>query len=158
MTWASDGLYALYGSSWWGGGSSAGTQVVKLVNMAGSQDLKVITLNHTAEAPSKLKISRDYLYYRYDINDGSGNATGFHKLARRNFVTDTEQEITTGLAGLPETLEILTYDVSDDNAVLYFVGYNQLENKVLGGRIDLVAGTWSLLDTAKKLNSIRIIK
>jgi len=65
-------------------------------------------------------------------------------------------EITTA-SDLPN-MEILTYDVSDDNMVLYFVGFDQTNNVVVGGKIGLSDKSWSRLDTAKKLTSVRIIK
>jgi hypothetical protein len=159
MTWGSNGLYALYSSSWWGGstGSTDG-KVLKLLDALGAPDLKVLSLGAAKTSPSKIKILGDYIYYRYDVLDSSGNATGFHQLARKNLITGTDQELTKNLPGLPSGLEMLAYDVSDDNTILYFVAYNQTENKVTGGKVTIDSNTWSALDTAKKLTNLRIIK
>ncbi len=153
MMWASDGLYGLYSSTWWGS-SSSDTKLVKLVDRNGDQDLKVISLGHSAEYPSQIKIQGDYIYYRYAILDGANQETGKHRIARQDFVGGAQEEL---LAPLGKDIEINNYDISGDDSILYFTGYDIAANAVVGGRIELDTGTYIPMESAVELSQIRVI-
>jgi hypothetical protein len=156
MTWASDGLYAVYGGNWWGGvATDTGISLLKLVRPDGTPDLKLIPLDH--KKPSSLKIVGDWLYYRYDVLDAHEQTTGFHELARRPVAGSGSTEELTGDQSLP-AMEILTYDVSSNNDVLYFMGFDPATNTVVGGKVNMTDKSWSRLDTALRLTQIRVIE
>lgn len=154
MTWASDGLYALYSNAWWGGGNTDQAKVIKLMDRFENPDLKMLDLNGGTGNPSMIKIVGDYIYFRHAILDGASQETGMHKLSRKNLTTGVETSLLP--LGIPN-IEITNYDVSTDNSLLYFVGFDSSTNKVFGGRVDIASGTWKQMDSATKLSKIRII-
>ncbi|HOZ72343.1 MAG TPA: hypothetical protein PK179_07490 [Spirochaetales bacterium] len=153
MAWASDGLYGLYSSAWWGS-SSSDAKLVKLVDRNGDPDLRVVQLGHSAEYPSQIKIQGDYIYYRYAILDGANQETGKHSIARQNFVGGAQEEL---LAPLGKDIEINNYDVSGDDSILYFTGYDIAANAVVGGRIELDTKVYIPMESAVELSQIRVI-
>lgn len=155
MTWASDGLYGLYSSGWWGGGSANSAKVVKLTDLSGNRALKLINLGHSENYPSQIKIKGDYIYYRYAILDADNQETGKHKLARLNVTTGVDEDLLS--ASVPE-IEITNYDVADDNTILYFVGFDNSTNAILGGKVDLAAGEYKPMESSIKLSKIRVIQ
>lgn len=153
MAWASDGLYGLYSSAWWGS-SSSDAKLVKLVDRNGDPDLRVVQLGHSTEYPSQIKIQGDYIYYRYAILDGANQETGKHRIARQDFVGGAQEEL---LAPLGKDIEINNYDISGDDSILYFTGYDIATNAVVGGRIELDTGTYIPMESAVELSQIRVI-
>lgn len=156
MIWSSSGaLFGLYDPSWWSS-TASGTKVVKLLDATGARDLDVVSLTHGDKSPSLIQIVGDVIYYRYAILDQDNQETGRHHLARYNIETGVEEEITASLADLPE-IEIVDYDVSDANTLVYFLGADNQTNEVYTGRIDLVLGTWERVDSTLRLSNISVI-
>ena len=116
--------------------------------------LAVVDLEHGDEVPTKIKISGDYLYYRYAIMDANGWETGTHKLARINLVTEAQEDLTE-IEGL-SSMEILSYDVDEDNTIMYFSGLDYATNRVIFGKIDIEAGTFTEIDADSTFNTIRV--
>jgi hypothetical protein len=157
MFYTDDGsLYALYGSDWWSGGTS-GTGIVKLLDSSGGLDWLQVSFAHGGEVPTKIKTVGNWVYYRYAILDppSTGSETGNHRVARINLATGIEEEVFT--ASVPVS-ELLTYDVSDDNALLYFVAFDASTNSVFGGKVDLATKSFMRFDASTRLSSIRIVK
>lgn len=154
MIWAPDGsLYGLYDNYWWGGANS-GTKVLRLLDPAGDVDFEVIPLNHGGAIPSKIKYIDGYLYYRYSVMDG-GNETGYHKLARLNIITEVEEEVLADSYLASRDLEILSYDASTDNSILYFSALDYQTNSVIMGKIDLATKAFSEIPASTLYNMVR---
>jgi hypothetical protein len=155
MLWASDNsLYGLYSQGWWGGGGDNNTKVLKLLDSNGDVDLAVVNLDHGNEVPTKIKIVGDYLYYRFAIMDANGWETGTHKLARINLVTQVQENLT-DIDSL-SNMEILSYDVNEDNATMYFSGLDYASNEVIFGKIDIATGTFTQIEANATFNTIRV--
>jgi hypothetical protein len=155
MLWASNGsLYGLSDTSWWGS-SISGTQVVRLLNSAGERDLDVIDFTHGDQVPTAIKIVGDVVYYRYAILDGYGQETGLHRLARIDLADESEEEVMPAL--IPD-IEVIDYDVSDDNKSLYFIGANPQTNEIINGKINLVTKTWEQIDSTLRFSDISVIE
>jgi len=156
MLWLSDGsLYGLYDSSWWGGMTSSSGTIIKLLDRDGNRSLKILKLEKGDQKPTMIKVIGDKFYYRYSILTDGGYESGNHQLASVDPVTGDQFPLLLP-ADLP-AMEILAYDVTSDNKELYFVGFDPLSNTIQAGKVDLVAETWSRLDTAARLTQIRTI-
>ncbi|MDY6933235.1 MAG: hypothetical protein SVZ03_03320 [Spirochaetota bacterium] len=155
MLWASDGsLYGLYSQCWWGGGGDNNTKVLKLLDENGDISLAVVELNHGNEVPTKIKIVGDYLYYRYAVMDANGWETGTHELARINLLSEAQEDLT-NIEGL-DNMEILSYDIDDDNTTMYFSGLDYASNKVIFGKINISEGTFTEIEAEATFNTIRV--
>jgi len=156
MLWLSDGaLYGIYDNSWWGGGESDGTKVLKLLDVDGERDLKVVSLQYGDRKPSKITINGDYLYYRYAVLDSNNQETGLHNLARVNMITGTQEDL---LPANSENLEILDYDISEDNNSIYYVGLSPQTNAVYSYKVDLLNGISSVLSNSMRLSNIKVVE
>lgn len=152
----SDNLYGYYGSGYYMGMDSSGDKIVKLLDSNGERDLQVIEGNHGDEKPSKAKFVGDYMYYRYAVMSG-GYETGMHKLARLNYKTGVEDEILVDSFFSGKQLEILSYDVDDNNTMLYFSALNAMTNEVIFGKINLNSSmSYSAIDYGSAFSNITV--
>ena len=131
---SSENLYGMY-FDW----SGDGNKVVKLLDSAGNRDLDIIESAHGEDKPTQVKFFGDYMYYRYAVMSG-GYETGYHKLARLNMRTEAEEEILSDSLFTSTNLEILSYDVADDNSILYFSAFDYASNEVICGKVNLQSG------------------
>ena len=160
LIWGIDGcLYGLYNPQWWGPGQSSDMKTVKLLKPDGSRDLKIVSLTHAANKPSQIKIKGEYLYYRYAILDNFNQETGTHRLARRIYTSTNgfpDEELIQDPALSGKMLEILNYDVSEDNQVLYFSALDYASNAVIVGKIDLFTKAYTPVQSATPYGIIRV--
>ena len=159
MIWAKDGaLYGLYDNGWWGGGASADTKVVRLLDAAGNRALTAVPFTHAEAKPSMIKIMGDVIYYRYAILDSASQETGFHQLARLTITDQSGPDEELLPSDLQGKIEIISYDVSSDGLQLYFVGANPQTNEIINGKIDIASGDWETIDTTLKFGNIKVIE
>jgi len=154
MVWATDGLYGLYSNSWWGYGGTSESKVIKLLDMTGNPALAVIEFEHSGDLPTQFKINGDYLYYRYSLKDAFDQENGKHRIARKNFVNGTQEELLTALS---KDIQINNFDISSDDLTLYFTGLDKSLDEVVGGRIDLTTNTYIPMLSTIELSQIRVI-
>ena len=148
---SSENLYGMY-FDW----SGTGNKVVKLLDSAGNRDLDIIESTHGEDKPTQVKFIGDYMYYRYAVMSG-GYETGSHKLARLNMKTESEDEILSDSFFTGRELEILTFDVADDNTFLYFSALDYASNEVICGKVNLQSGmTYTNMDYDSTFSEITV--
>jgi len=96
------------------------------------------------------------MYYRYAILDNYGQETGTHKLARLDYTNGAEDEILTDGYFFGKNLEILSYDVADDNSVMYFSALNYYTNAVVFGKIELDTMTFTEMPYGSTFSDISV--
>ena len=149
-------LYGICDSGWWDYyGTTSNTMVVKLLDANGDMDIEVITFNHKEEFPTQIKVVGDWVYYRYAVLDSYGQETGMHRLARVNLQSRVEEEIFTDDIFSTLGFEVLGYDVSKDNSILYFSALDYSTNSVIVGKIDLSTKAYTAMDADTAFDVIR---
>lgn len=156
LIWGGDGsLYGIYNSSYYYSGTTGSAYVVKLLDSAGNKTLDVVPLANGECKPSKIKIVDDYLYYRYSIMNGTMEL-GYHGLARFNIITSQEEEILSRCSGLSgRSVELLSYDVSSDNLVMYISAYDYATNAVIFGEINLASMQFTEIPSDTAYDTVR---
>lgn len=154
LIWGGDGsLYGIYNSMCYGAGNSA--YVVKLLDSAGNKTLDIVPLANGECKPTRIKIVGDYLYYRYSIMNGTMEL-GYHGLARFNIITSQEEEILSRCSGLSgRSVELLSYDVSSDNSVMYISAYDYATNAVIFGEINLASMQFTEIPSETAYDTVR---
>ncbi len=139
--------------------SGTGNKIVKLLNSAGDRNLSIISSAHGEDKPSMIKFIGNYMYYRYSVMDASGYETGYNKLARLDITSSSDnndEEILTDSFFTGKNLQILTYDVADDNSVMYFSALDYFTNEVIFGKVDLTTMTYSDVDYSSTFSEITV--
>lgn len=153
MYWdTQNNLYGYSGVNSWG---SSANNIFKLMDSNGNYDYQSITVSHSDKYPGKVNFIGDYMYYRYDRMNGAYE-TGIHKLARLNLITGDEEEILTDSFFIDKDLEILSYDVADDNSFLYFSALNYYTNEVIFGKINLSNMSFEKMDSNSSFVDIKV--
>lgn len=149
-------LYCLYGGNFWAGMNSDGTKILKLLDASGNKALDVLPISHGDAKPSKIKMTDDYVYYRYSVMIMNGTTeSGSHKLARLNLVTGTEEELLTATALANRDLELQTYDISSDGLTMYISALDYDTNAIIFGKIDLTTKAFTSIEADFQFNTVR---
>lgn len=135
--------------------TTEGTKIVKLLDADGALNYSIVDLYHGAEQPGKVLFVGDYMYYRYAIMS-NGSETGRHKLARLNLSTRDEEDVLIDTFFTGKELEILSYDVAEDNSMMYMSAFNYAENEVVFGQIDLSTKDFTQLKAESAFSNITV--
>ena len=153
LVWGTDGsLYGVYNPSCYMSTDTA--RVVKLLDSAGNKALDVIALKNGSCKPSKIKIVGGYLYYRYAVMNGA-TESGYHKLARFNFASSTEEELFTDSSLSGKHVELYSYDISSDNTTMYISALDYATNDVIFGKIDLTSKKFTQIPADASYGTVR---
>lgn len=154
LIWGTDGsLYGIYNSSVYGSSDNS-TYVMKLLDAAGNKALAVVPLANGKCKPTKIKIVDGYLYYRYAVMNGTAE-TGYHKLARFNINSNTQEEIFTDSVLSGKNVELLSYDVSSDSSTMYISALDYGTNAVIFGKINLATKKFTQIPADASYGTVR---
>jgi hypothetical protein len=154
LIWGPDGsLFGIYNPMYYGSADNSAC-VMKLLDSAGNKTLDIVPFVNGKCKPSKIKIIDGYLYYRYSVMNGTAE-TGYHRLARFNLSTSTEEELFTGSGLSGRNVELLSYDVSSDNSTMYISALDYATNAIIFGKIDLASKQFTEIPADTMYGTVR---